>query len=348
MRQPNGFGSVYKLPGKRRKPWRVRKTKGWIIDEETGQTRQEYINIGYYATRQEALQALVEYNKDPYDVKSNTTTFSEVYEKWSAEHFEEICISATRTWRAAYKHSKPLWNYRMRDIRAEHLEQTIKNAQVGDDTKKRMKSLYNLMFKYAMKHEIIDKDYAALCKPVKKKTASRQIVPFSDMEIQQLWDNIGFPYVDMVLIGIYSGWRPSELAMLKTMDIDFENGTMFGGIKTDAGKNRYVPIHSKILPLIKARYDPTNLTLFTAEDSPTGNDMTYDKYIQRFKEIMEYLGMNHHPHETRHTFITRAKLAGMDEYSLKLIVGHQIGDVTERVYTHRTFDSLRQEIEKIE
>lgn len=49
--------------------------------------------------------------------------------------------------------------------------------------KKRMKSLYNLMFKYAMKHEIIDKDYAALCKPVKKKTASRQIVPFSDMEI---------------------------------------------------------------------------------------------------------------------------------------------------------------------
>ncbi len=43
--------------------------------------------------------------------------------------------------------------------------------------------------------------------------------------------------------------------MLKTMDIDFENGTMFGGIKTDAGKNRYVPIHSKIMPLIKARYN---------------------------------------------------------------------------------------------
>ena len=98
----------------------------------------------------------------------------------------------------------------------------------------------------------------------------------------------------------------------------------------------------------KARYDPNNRTLFTAEDSPTGNEMTYDKYVQRFKEIMEYLGMNHHPHETRHTFITRAKLTGMDEYSLKLIVGHQIGDVTERVYTHRTIESLRQEIEKIE
>ena len=63
---------------------------------------------------------------------------------------------------------------------------------------KAMKCLYNLMFKYAMKHETIDKDYAALCKLVKKKTASRQIVPFSDMEIKQLWDSIEFPYVDMV------------------------------------------------------------------------------------------------------------------------------------------------------
>ena len=92
----------------------------------------------------------------------------EVYEKWSAEHFEEIVPSARRTWISAFKHSEPLWDYRMRDLRAEHLEQTIKAAKVGDDTKKRMKSLYNLMYKYALRHEIVDKDYAALCKPVNR------------------------------------------------------------------------------------------------------------------------------------------------------------------------------------
>ncbi len=48
-----------------------------------------------------------------------------------------------------------------------------------------------------------------------------------------------------------------------------------------------------------------------------------------------------------YAFITRAKEAGVDEYCLKLIVGHQIGDVTERVYTHRTVESLAAEIEKI-
>lgn len=62
---------------------------------------------------------------------------------------------------------------------------------------------------------------------------------------------------------------------------------------------------------------------------------------------MQHLGLKHKPHETRHTFITRAKEAGVDEYCLKLIIGHQIGDVTERVYTHRTIDNLHREIEKI-
>lgn len=34
MRLPNGFGSVYKLSGNRRKPWVARKTTGWTFDEE--------------------------------------------------------------------------------------------------------------------------------------------------------------------------------------------------------------------------------------------------------------------------------------------------------------------------
>lgn len=346
MRQPNQYGSVHKLSGKRRKPWRVRKTKGWELDEQSGKSVQKYFTIGYYETRQEALQALVDYNKDPYDIKNNTVTFSEVYEKWSAEHFDEICASAVRTWKSAYNHSKPLWHYRMKDIRVEHLEQTIKKAEVGDDTKKRMKSLYNQMYRYAMKHEIVNKDYAALCNTVKKTKPSEPRIPFSEEEIQLLWDNIDFAFTDMILIGIYSGWRPQELALLKVKDIDLDNKTMFGGIKTDAGKNRYVPIHPRILPLIEKRYDPENENLFI---DPTSREpaLTYSKYDERFKKVMNFLGLKHKPHETRHTFITRAKEADMDEYCLKLIIGHQIGDVTERVYTHRAMENLRKEIEKI-
>lgn len=62
---------------------------------------------------------------------------------------------------------------------------------------------------------------------------------------------------------------------------------------------------------------------------------------------MKALNMKHRPHETRHTFITNAKACNMDEYVLKLIVGHAIEDITEKTYTHRTIEQLKSEMEKL-
>ena len=88
-----------------------------------------------------------------------------------------------------------------------------------------------------MKHEIVQKDYAQLCNAVKREAPEREIVPFSSEEIYLLWENVEeVPFADMILIGIYSGWRSQELAILKNADIDLEAGTMKGGMKTDAGK----------------------------------------------------------------------------------------------------------------
>lgn len=352
MKLPNGFGSVHKLPGNRRKPWRARKTVRWETDFETGISKQIYVTIGYYPTQKEALQALAEYNENPYDISTQTITFAEVYEKWSEVHFQTIVPSARRTWKSAYSYCKPLYNMRMKDIRVNHLEQTIKDADVGANTKGRMKSLFNLMYKYALKHEIVDKDYAALCDSIKKPKPKIVRIPFSDSEVQQLWNNIHFPFVDMVLIGIYSGFRPQELAILKISDLDLNNGTFTGGLKTDAGKNRTVPIHPGIADLVRKNYDKAvqmqSEYLFNDENGQQGTWLTYDKYRGRFNKIMKKLNMVHKPHDTRHTFITKAKAAGVDEYILKLIVGHEIQDITEKVYTHRTLEDMKTEIQKIE
>lgn len=351
MKLANGMGSVYKMPGKRRNPWIARKTKGWELNKNTGKTKQLYMTIGYFPTKQDALSALINYNKNPYDIKTNTITFSEVYERWSKEHFLKVTPSSCRSWIAAYNHSKPLHNMRMRDIRPNHLEETIKNANVGDSTKQRMKSLYNLMYKYCLKYDIVEKDYAALCDSVKRGTPTIKRVPFSDKEIQALWDNINFPFVDMVLIGIYSGWRPQELAVLKINDVNLEAWTFFGGLKTDAGRNRCVPIHPAIRELVKRNYDKaiamSSEYLFNDENGQQSTYLTYDKYRGRFSKINNKLGMQHKPHDTRHTFITKAKEANMNEYILKLIVGHTVEDITERVYTHRTMQQLKEEIAKI-
>lgn len=345
MRLPNGYGSVHKLPGKRRKPWRVRITKDTVYNEEKDEYKQIYQTIGYYETRQKAMQALAEYHDNPYDLDNANLTFSNIYEKWSEEHFKGKSHAGNKCWKTAYNHCKPLYNRKFRELKVYELEQTIENAEVGDVTKGRMKNMFSLMYRWAIRHEIVSKDLGKLCKPIGKVQPTFEKTPFSEAEISVLWENIlKIPYVDMILIEIYSGWRPSELTALETTDIDLETLTMKGGAKTDAGKNRIVPIHKRIIPLIKRRYNPDNRHLFVNEE---GRYINYDYYYKKFKRVMSLLEMNHSPHETRHTFITLAKEAHLDEYCLKLIVGHEIDDITEKVYTHRKVQQLAEEINKI-
>ena len=155
----------------------------------------------------------------------------------------------------------------------------------------------------------------------------------------------------MVLIGIYSGWRPQELAILKLANVDLEARTFTGGLKTEAGIDRVVPIHPLIFSLVEANYKKAlamgSEYLFNDENGQQGTYLTYDKYRGRFKKVMKRINQNHKPHDTRHTFITKGKYYQMDDYILKMIVGHAINDVTEKTYTHRVIEELRREIEKI-
>ena len=160
---PNGYGTIYKLPGKRTKPFRAVKTDKWVLDAATGKSKQIRFTIGYYATREEAMIALAEYNENPYDIKADSITFSEVYEKWNEGYFPTLSNpSSIRTITAAYAYCNGLYNMRMKDIRVSHLEGTILNADIGDSTKGRIKSLFNMMYKYAVAHDIVDKDYASV------------------------------------------------------------------------------------------------------------------------------------------------------------------------------------------
>lgn len=368
MKLPNGYGSVHKLTGgKRRKPWRARISTGYVYDAVADRQVRKYKILGYYETKQQALQALAAYNENPYDLDADKITFKECYKKWTESYFEKITESAKRTVSAAYRYCSLLYDMRMKDVRTYHLKGCIDDgfiiSNTGKDkgkkkfasanTKARMKSMFNLMFDYAVEHEIAVVNYARnfnldddIAK--EKESSKKEKIPFSNKEIEQLWNNLDFPFVDMVLIQIYTGWRPQELAILKVSDVDLENCTMFGGIKTDAGRNRVVPIHNLVKELIVNRYNEAaklkSEYLFNDVNSQTGMEMTYDKYRGRFKKVMKYLGMNHTPHEARHTFITIAKSNDMNEYILKLIVGHSIEDITEKVYTHRSLEQIKNEM----
>lgn len=151
------------------------------------------------------------------------------------------------------------------------------------------------------------------------------------------------------------GWRPQELATIRLDEVHLDQWYMQAGMKTPAGKQRIVPIHSKIRELVQRNYDfalsiGSEYLLNDKGQTHAGRwKLTYDKYAKRFDKVIEELALNpeHRPHDPRKTFATRAKKAVMDEYSIKRIVGHKIEDITEAVYTERDIEWLRNDIEKL-
>ena len=170
---------------------------------------------------------------------------------------------------------------------------------------------------------------------------TRQI--FTDEEVSRLWENQSLPWVDTILIFLYSGWRISELLALAPDDIDMEEGTMKGGTKTKAGKGRIVPIHPKIRPFIEKRLADGGSRLICYEGKP----VSQGQYRIFWTGIMEAQGMDHVPHECRHTFESRLDSAGGNRRCIDLLMGHVSKDTGNRVYNHKTIDQLRETVELI-
>jgi integrase len=228
--------------------------------------------------------------------------------------------------------------------------------------KTRIKSMFNLMLDYALEYEIVDRNYARTFNVSddiikEKEEAKRGHMPFTDEEIQILWDHVGSTqYVDVSIIQCYSGWRPQELGLIELDNVNLTDWTFIGGMKTEAGTDRIVPIHSKIRHLVDKKYKEAielgSKYLINCTDTSTHRSslmFTYDKYQKRFAKIVNELKLNnqHRPHDPRMHFITKAKKYNVDEYAIKYMVGHSISDITEKVYTQREVDWLKIEMEKI-
>ena len=162
MKLPNGYGNVSRMSGNRRRPWRVRITVGWEINEETGREKQISKTLGYFETKKEAMLALAEYNQAPYDLTNKDITFEIAYKAWSEKHFEKY-PSTQRGLVAAYKVCSPLYEMRMGDIRLKHLQDrmdTIKDKSVS--TQNNLKTVFLQTFKYFGRY------HEKICRPLVK------------------------------------------------------------------------------------------------------------------------------------------------------------------------------------
>ncbi len=370
-RLPNGFGQISEIKNRNlRNPFRAMVTVG---KTPTGRPICKPLKPeSYFPTYNDAYTALVEYNKNPYDLEPSITA-KELYEKWTEEYFKTLKDeSSSRAVDSAWKYCSAVYDMRVMDIRARHIKGCMdegvaivrgKEKTPSASMKNKIKSLFNLMLDYALEYELVDRNYSRTFNLTEEtikeiQTVKKEHIPFTEEEMNLLWEHADDKYcLDVLLIQCYSGWRPQELGLIRLEDVDLSNRTFEGGMKTDSGRNRIVPIHPRINDLVERKYKEAQKLgseyLFTYVDPDSHSKslkLTYNRYLKVFNRIRDELNLNpeHRPHDGRKHFVTMAKKYNVDEYAIKYLVGHKISDITEKVYTAREFSWLREEIEKIE
>lgn len=350
MRLPNGYGSVIKLSGKRRKPYMVRKTAGWHYDKEKDKQVQDYLVIGYAPTKADGLQMLAEYNKNPLDVSAAKTTFQEVFKKWSASKFPTISVSNVNGYNASYKLCGTLNNKIFKEIRLVDLQYVVDTCGKNYPTLRKLKVLFGQMYDYAMKNDICSKDYSEFVDILKYKDRNPNKMnrnKFTKKEIERLWEQKDDKYYQIVLMLIYTGVRISELLDLKKENV-FIDEQYFDVLasKTENGI-RKVPIADKVLPFFKTWYEDTKSEYLLHTEN--GEQFKYRNYYDSyFLPLMTNLGLKQTPHCCRHTCISMLAEAKVDQTTIKNIVGHSGAmTLTEKIYTHLDMKELVNAINKI-
>lgn len=341
MKNENGLGNIYKIKGKRRKPWAVRVTTGYTLE---GKQIRKY--IGTYETKREAQESLFEYLKNPK--LYNKITFKEIKDLWFESYKKKVGSSKTiETNKYRLRFLEPLNDMYIADIKLHHLQKLIDEVDTSWSFKNGCKSLLNMIFEYAFKNDFISTNKVKFIELGKKEKVIERKV-FTQKEIEVLWENLNSKtyhgkYTYIILILIYSGMRIGELFNLKNEDIDLKNRTIKVRVsKTSAGV-RIIPIFSRIFKLFRDNI-VVGQEYFVKGDTTT--QLSYSTFKPRFIKLLKELGLQEHTiHDTRHTFATMLNNANANSTSIVRLIGHSNFSTTENIYTHKDTEELRKAVE---
>lgn len=324
MRLPNGFGTVYKLSGNRRRPFVVKKT----ID---GKQRA----LGYFSTHDEALAFLLKYNHEPTGL---TATFSDIYVQWKPTKWPALSESSRSAYENSFRHLSRLHDKTMSRLKYLDLQAAMDDVRkiAGYSTQKKCRVLMSQLYQFAIKREMATTDYSRYVEIDRHHVVYKKR-PFTVREINRLWKRTDDEDVQDALILIYTGLRIGEYLALRPQDIKVrERYIDIRHSKTQSGVRR-VPISKRILPFLAAR---KRQQVICSSD-------TYDAFRRHWDRAMKRLSMHHTPHECRHTLASLLDSAGVNDTVIKMILGHARRGVTKAVYTHKTLRELRKAVDNL-
>ena len=346
MRNPNGYGAVFKLHGNRRKPWAVVKT----VSINTG--KQKRVLLGTFEERPDAIAFLVEYNKNPYDLKTRDMSFLEVFKAYYKYQEQKVTKGTLSNYRTCIKFFENIYNSPIRELKLYDFQFLFDNSNLAYNSLVVRKGFATGLYDFAIKRELIDKNVATNIEINKKNEAVLIRSVFSSEEIKKIWEkfytcdnSIEKQTSSCLLIMIYTSLRMGELLELKKENIDLTSNIKTINVvksKTQAGI-RIIPLHNKIIPVVKYLFENKTDFLLGSVKNKSYNYTNWRRHL--FGPFLEKLNMSHTPHDCRHTFITMMTAAGSDPVALRQIVGHAGKDITEKVYTHLPIEILKANID---
>lgn len=319
LKRANGTGTVYKLSGRRARPWVAAKNR---------------VVIGYYERKTDALDALERLNGKPLTERYNMT-FAEVFEAWKAEHYKEIGKQGIQSYDGAYKVFAPLHDRKFRDLRAADFQAAIDPyMNKSHSTVSKYKQLITQMSNWAIREEICSTNFAKFVKPPENVKKEKEV--FTTEEIEKI-EADGSDTARIVLMLLSTGMRIGELFSLPLED--YHETYVVGGEKTKAGRDRVIPIRPEGKPHFAyfAGKAKGKLLLSGYE----GQKIPANFRRRDYYPLLDRLGIKRKtPHATRHTYATRAVKEGLAPEFLQKIIGHADYSTTANIYTHLDPETL--------
>lgn len=316
-KRANGTGTICRLSGNRAKPWMARKND---------------VLIGTFETRSEALKALERLTDTQVNELYNLT-FAEVYERWKQEHGREVSEKLLKNYELAYTQCEVLHSRRMRSLRRSDYQAAVialEDQGLSKSSCNKLRTMLRQVCEYAQMEGILHSNPADDLTTVARQKSIREI--FTEEDIQKIKAS-SLPAAQIALIMISSGCRPGELFSVPLANCGKDH--MIWGSKTEAGKNRVIPIGSdgveayQTLTILSTVKGGTLLV-----DGYDGSRNTENFRRRDWAQLMREIGREGMtPYSCRHTFITRAIRGGIDLISLEAIVGH-VDKETTKLYTH--------------
>lgn len=357
MRLPRGFGSITKeRHGNRYRPWRARITIGTkLVPIQTGRIKriQIFKNVGYFRTKQEALQALYEVNPGPIQSvakKEPQITLLELYTRWSETHFDNLAPTTISLYHTCINAMSDLVYCPINIITSKQLQHFVDQSRLNKPMLSRIVILLKQLFKYAVNNEYLPPSSERIPYTLnlnhKKNPNQRKHIIFTEDELALLWKIPISTESCFILVMLYTGVRIGELLSLKKTEVHLhERYFEILKSKTEAGV-RKVPICDKIAPFIAGLLDLPGDYLVCNRKQQKYNYVNF--LNQLWHPELKRLGVGYHtPHDTRHSFISMLAEKEVDERVIRAIVGHAGNGVTESVYTHIRLKTMLEAVNKL-